>query len=331
VGALRAVVASADPELRARIVAVLNEAGAQVVREASDGELAVLACTTEEVDVAFLDEDLPKMSGSSVAHVLGDMDRTVRTVVVHHGAPPSGRGAAIDASGPDFEESVLRALDRETSASGDRIRIVVVDDHEMVRRGIRDLANEEVDIDVVGEATTVQEALDVIDRLRPDVTLLDVRLPDGDGIELCREIRSRHPEIASLMFSAHDDEDAMLRSIMAGASGFLLKLSAGEQLADAIRSVAQGNSLIGPGATQSVMEHVRRSSARAEMQLSGQQEKVLDLIVEGLTNREIGERLNLAEKTVKNYVSVILDKLQVRSRTQAAVYGAKRRRPSDER
>jgi DNA-binding NarL/FixJ family response regulator len=204
--------------------------------------------------------------------------------------------------------------------------VLVVDDHEMVRRGVRDLAAEEPDIEVVGEATTVDEALDRIEQLLPDVTLLDVRLPDGDGVELCREIRSRHPEIHCLMFTGHAEEDAMLRSIMAGASGFLLKLSVGEQLADAIRTVAQGNSLIGPYATKSVMELVQRSTARAEMNLSAQQERVLELIVEGLTNREIAERLHLAEKTVKNYVSVILDKLNVRSRTQAAVYGAKLRK-----
>src|SRR5205807_6118211 len=171
---------------------------------------------------------------------------------------------------------------------------------------------------------------DLVSEARPDVVLLDVQLPDGDGIEVCRDIRSRHPEIACLMFTAHADEDAMIRSVVAGARGYLLKLGPSEQLVDAIRTVAGGESLIDPVTSRSVMNMVRRTTQRAEAKLSEKQERVLDLIVEGLTNREIAERLHLAEKTVKNYVSVILDKLQVRSRTQAAVYGAKLRRPSED-
>jgi DNA-binding NarL/FixJ family response regulator len=206
------------------------------------------------------------------------------------------------------------------------ISVYVVDDHEMVRRGIRDLADEEPDIEVVGESATVKGSLEDIARLAPDVALLDLRLPDGDGVELCREIRSRYPEVKCLMFTSYADVEALVKSIMAGAGGYLLKLGGGEEVSSAIRTVAGGGSLIDPATTQSVLQMLRRSPTQTEAKLSSQQERVLDLIVEGLTNREIAERLELAEKTVKNYVSAILDKLQVRSRTQAAVYGARLRR-----
>jgi DNA-binding NarL/FixJ family response regulator len=212
------------------------------------------------------------------------------------------------------------------------ISVYVVDDHEMVRRGIRDLADEETDIDVVGESATLRGSLEDIGRLAPDVALLDLRLPDGDGVELCREIRSRYPDVKCLMFTSYADEDALVKSIMAGASGYLLKLGEGDEVSAAIRTVAGGGSLIDPATTQSVLHMLHRTPAQSESKLSSQQERVLDLIVEGLTNREIAERLELAEKTVKNYVSAILDKLHVRSRTQAAVYGARHRRdrPSDD-
>ena len=199
----------------------------------------------------------------------------------------------------------------------------VVDDHEMVRRGLRDLAAEMDEIEVVGEADRASVALEGVERTNPDVALLDIRLPDQDGVELCREIRSRHPDVRCLMFTSYADEQALLGAIMAGASGYLLKFTSGDELVEAIRTVAAGNSLIDPTTTRSVMAIATRTPPRQEAKLSPQQERVLELIVEGLTNREIAERLELAEKTVKNYVSVILDKLGVRSRTQAAVQRTK--------
>jgi DNA-binding NarL/FixJ family response regulator len=201
--------------------------------------------------------------------------------------------------------------------------VFVVDDHEMVRRGLRDLAQELPEIEVVGEADRASVALEGVARTSPDVALLDIRLPDQDGVELCREIRSRHPNVRCLMFTSYADEQALLGAIMAGASGYLLKFTTGDELVEAIRTVAAGSSLIDPSTTQSVMAIATRTPPRQEAGLSPQQEKVLQLIVEGLTNREIAERLELAEKTVKNYVSAILDKLGVRSRTQAAVYRTK--------
>jgi DNA-binding NarL/FixJ family response regulator len=202
------------------------------------------------------------------------------------------------------------------------IRIFVVDDHEMVRRGVRDLAAELEEIEVVGDADRASTALEGIARTEPDVALLDVRLPDENGIELCREVRSQHPGVRCLMFTSYSDDEALLNAIMAGASGYLLKFTSGDELVEAIQTVAAGGSLIDRGAMQAAVAKMSRPSTKEALPLSPQQERVLELIVDGLTNREIGEKLNLAEKTVKNYVSAILDKLGVRSRTQAAVYRA---------
>ena len=202
------------------------------------------------------------------------------------------------------------------------IRLFLVDDHEMVRRGLRDLVSDMSGIEVVGEADRASQALERIAETKPDVAILDVRLPDLDGIELCREIRSRHSDVRCLMFSSYSNDEALLNSIIAGASGYLLKKSSGDELMDAIRVVASGRSLIDPVTSQAVVDRVR-SPARHGAKLSEQQQRVFELIVEGLTNRQIATRLELAEKTVKNYVSVLLDKLNVESRTQAAVLGAK--------
>ena len=205
------------------------------------------------------------------------------------------------------------------------IRVFVVDDHEMIRRGLRDLAGEYGGIEIVGEADRASTALEGIARTGPDVALLDIRLPDQNGVELCREIRSERPGVRCLMFTSYADEDAMVNAIMAGASGYLLKHTTADELVEAIRSVADGHSLLDPEATRALMARVTHPPAKPDPELSPQQERVLELIVDGLSNREIAVRLGLAEKTIKNYVSAILDKLGLRSRTQAALYRVQQR------
>src|SRR5437588_2400599 len=205
-----------------------------------------------------------------------------------------------------------------TRGEEDPIRLFVVDDHEMIRRGLREFAQEIPEIEVVGEADRASLALEGIDGARPDVALLDVRLPDMSGVELCREIRSRFPDVHCLMFTSYSDDEAMLAAIMAGASGYLLKQTAGEDLLESIRVVAGGGTLIDPLMARNIRAYFHEPRLSGES-FSPQQERVLDLIAEGLSNREIAARLELAEKTVKNYVSTILDKLGVQTRTQAAV------------
>ena len=205
------------------------------------------------------------------------------------------------------------------------VRVFVVDDHEMIRRGLRDLAGEYGGIEIVGEADRASTALEGIARTGPDVALLDIRLPDQNGVELCREIRSERPGVRCLMFTSYADEDAMVNAIMAGASGYLLKHTTADELVEAIRSVADGHSLLDPEATRALMARVTHPPAKPDPELSPQQERVLELIVAGLSNREIAQRLGLAEKTIKNYVSAILDKLGLRSRTQAALYRVQQR------
>jgi DNA-binding NarL/FixJ family response regulator len=207
-------------------------------------------------------------------------------------------------------------------------RIFLVDDHEIVRRGIAELLDRESDLEVVGEAGDVAHALARIEATRPDVAVLDVRLPDGDGVELCREIRSRHPEVRCLMLTAYDDDEATMSAVLAGASGYVLKNVSGSGLVADIRAVASGRSLLHPAAARHVAERAQadRDDPRfGSLQLRERQ--VLALIAEGLTNRQIGERLGLAEKTVKNYVSGLLRKLGLERRTQAAVYELERRDP----
>ncbi|MGW5033376.1 response regulator [Streptomyces nigra] len=203
-------------------------------------------------------------------------------------------------------------------------RVFLLDDHEVVRRGVHDLLNDEPDITVVGEAANVEQALVRVPALRPQVAVLDVRLPDGDGVTVCRELRSQMPELACLMLTSFDDEEALLDSIMAGASGYVLKQIQGSDLVSAVRTVAAGQSLLDPSATAKLMARLRQGQEPepepdALPGLTEREREILALIGEGLTNRQIGQRLYLAEKTVKNHISRLLAKLGVERRIQAAV------------
>ena len=212
--------------------------------------------------------------------------------------------------------------------SPDVIRLFLLDDHELVRRGIADLLGTVEGFEVVGEASTAEQARARIPALRPDVAILDGRLPDGSGIDVCRDVRSVLPDTYCLILTSYDDEDAVLASVLAGASGYVLKEVRGTGLIDAIRQVAMGRSLIAPSVIEQVMARVRQGTA-VDARVKGLTERereILDLIAEGLTNRQIGERLFLAEKTVKNYVSSLLAKLGMQRRTQAAVFGAEVRK-----
>jgi two-component system, NarL family, response regulator DevR len=201
------------------------------------------------------------------------------------------------------------------------IRVFLLDDHEIVRRGIADLLSSAPDIEVVGEASTVAQALARIPACRPDVAVLDARLPDGSGIDVCREVQSSHPETRCLILTSYDDDEALFAAVLAGASGYLLKQIRSSSLTDAIRTVASGQSLIDPLLTGKLLERLRRPP-EPDSRISGLTEReleILDLIADGLSNREIGQRLFLAEKTVKNYISGLLSKLNLQRRTQAAV------------
>ena len=205
------------------------------------------------------------------------------------------------------------------------IRVYLLDDHEVVRQGLKALLEASGDIEVVGESSTATEAASRIPALRPDVAVLDARLPDGSGIEVCRTVRAVDPSIRGLILTSYDDDEALFAAIMAGASGYVLKEIKGSDLVSAVRQVAAGNSLIDPSLTAKVLERVRNppSTAPELADLTEQEMKLLGFIAEGLTNRQIGERMFLAEKTVKNYVSSILAKLGLERRTQAAVLASK--------
>ena len=204
-------------------------------------------------------------------------------------------------------------------------RVFLLDDHEIVRRGLRELLEAEQDLVVIGEAGTAAEALERIPATNPDVAVLDVRLPDGDGVEVCREIRSSHPQINCLMLTSFADDEALFSAILAGASGYVLKQVRGLDLVDAIRRVASGQSLLDPTVTARVLQRLRAPQAVDEgiASLTPQERHILDLIAEGLTNRQIGERMFLAEKTIKNYVSNVLMKLGMSRRSEAAAYAAR--------
>jgi two-component system, NarL family, response regulator DevR len=215
-------------------------------------------------------------------------------------------------------------LTEATSPSGP-IRVFLLDDHEVVRQGLRALLESGGGIVVVGESGLAQEAAARIPALRPDVAVLDARLPDGSGIEVCRTVRAVDPDIKALILTSYDDDEALFAAIMAGASGYVLKEITGQDLIGAVHQVAAGNSLIDPALTARVLERVRNGPGTAPelADLTEQELKLLALIAEGLTNRQIGERMFLAEKTVKNYVSSILAKLGLERRTQAAVLASK--------
>ena len=208
--------------------------------------------------------------------------------------------------------------------SGQATRVFIVDDHEIVRRGVRDVLEAEPDLVVVGEAATVAEALVRLPSVRTDVAVLDLRLPDGSGVELCRELRSLLPAMGCLVLTSYADDDALLAAIMAGAAGYVLKQIRSADLVSAVRTVAAGGSLLDPRAAAVVMERMRAPAAPDPLAgLSEQERRILELIGEGLTNREIGQRLFLSEKTVKNYVSNVLAKLGLHHRTQVAVLATK--------
>jgi DNA-binding NarL/FixJ family response regulator len=213
----------------------------------------------------------------------------------------------------------------DEAGNGTRIQVFLLDDHEIVRRGVRDLLEAEPDITVIGEAGTAAAALARIPALKPDVAILDIRLPDGDGVTVCRQIRSTMPQLACLMLTSFPDDEALFDAIMAGAAGYVLKQIRGTDLIGAVRTVASGQSLLDPEAASRVMRRMR-DQATAPDPLAGlteQERRILALIGEGLTNRQIGDRLFLAEKTVKNYVSALFAKLGMQRRAQAAAYAAR--------
>ena len=221
------------------------------------------------------------------------------------------------------------AMTVSSDQGAEQIKVFLLDDHEIVRRGLRDLLEGEGDIVVVGEASTEAEAVGRVRALDPDVAVLDVRLQDGDGIAACREIRSRHPRTACLILTSFADDEALFAAIMAGAAGYVLKQIRTNDLVDAVRRVAAGQNLLDPAVTARVLERLRRGPEEDERiaRLSQQERQVLTLLAEGLTNRQIAERLYLAEKTIKNYVTSVLTKMGMARRTEAAVYAARHLKP----
>lgn len=227
----------------------------------------------------------------------------------HHSVEPGG-------TGPSHGQEAPR-----------RLRLLVVDDHEVVRQGLVALLDRRDSFQVVAEAGTVAEAIEQADRFRPDLVIMDVRLPDGSGIEACREIRAEHPGTRVVMLTSYPDEEAVLSAIVAGASGYLLKQVRARDLVSALESVGRGESLLDPAVTEKVLERVRRIATSAYTdefaQLTAQEQKILLLVAEGKTNKEIAAEVFLSDKTVKNYVSSILSKLNLQRRAQAAAFVAK--------
>ncbi len=206
------------------------------------------------------------------------------------------------------------------------IRVFLLDDHELVRMGLRQLLETDPEIEVVGEAGTAAAALARVPALKPDVAILDARLPDGSGIDVCRQVRSADPSIKAIILTSFDDDEALFAAIMAGAAGYILKQTTGQDLLSAVRHVSAGGSLLDPQVTERVMQRLRDGDPSEPVELkslTAQERRILELVAEGLTNKQIGERLFLAEKTVKNYMSNVLSKLGLASRTQAAVFATK--------
>ncbi|TDD02451.1 response regulator transcription factor [Saccharopolyspora terrae] len=212
-------------------------------------------------------------------------------------------------------------------------RVFVVDDHDVIRRGIAALVDAEQDLELVGEAGSVAEALAWVPKHNPQVAVLDVRLPDGNGVELCRELRSQMPELRCLILTSFDDHEALMDAIMAGASGFVLKGVVSQELVSALRTVGAGKSLLSPQRTEAMLNWLRKEQEKADplRELTARERQVLELIGEGMTNREIAERMVLAEKTIKNYVSQMLAKLAMRHRSEAAVLATELRLDRDSR
>jgi DNA-binding NarL/FixJ family response regulator len=220
-----------------------------------------------------------------------------------------------------MQAPTIEALDSATTP----IRVFLLDDHQIVRQGLRTLLESDATMEVVGEAGTVSEALQYLPQIQPDVAVLDVRLPDGSGVEVCREVRSRYPKVACLMLTSFADDDALVEAVMAGAAGYVLKEVGTMELLANVRRVAAGHSLVDPRLVALVMERVRyRNRDHAHDRLTAQEERILGHISEGLTNRQIAALTYLSEKTVKNYVSSLLAKLGLTRRTEAAVYAIRR-------
>ncbi len=208
----------------------------------------------------------------------------------------------------------------------DQITVFLLDDHEIVRQGIKSLLEQNDDLTVIGEAGLAADALRQIPQLKPDVAVLDGRLPDGTGIEVCREVRSRHPKTAVLILTSYDDDEALFSAVMAGASGYVLKQVRGNEIVESIRRVAAGESLLDPTVTQKVLERIREGAPTTDPldKLTRQERRILEYIGQGLTNKQIADEMYLAEKTIKNYVTQMLSKLGLQRRTQAAVLVTKR-------
>src|ERR1700722_4359049 len=234
--------------------------------------------------------------------------------------------ATAQADGCNNGPSVIHGADRwlDDKRGPIMLKVYLVDDHEVVRRGVRELLESEDDITVVGEAGTQEEALSNIPQVHPDVVLLDVRLPDGDGIEICREIRSSAPEIACLMLTSFADDEAFLGAVIAGASGYVLKQIRGNDLVASVRRAAKGESLLDPMMVAKARARLGRDVEEERLRgLSPQERRILELISEGMTNREIADTMFLAEKTVRNYVSNLLLKMGMKHRTEAAVFAVR--------
>ncbi len=335
---------AADRDRRIGMVSV--EVG--VLPDALAAPLARCAAVVARLDAADLpasqDEDLAHLCALLEAATVGDTLRggltlsgqrdqveDLRAAHRRSGSPWTGALEAVCATLGTEAATAPDAIDeaRDTVAPGDEprgpIKVFLVDDHEVVRRGLRDLLEVTGEFEVVGESSTAGRATALIPALRPDVAILDGRLPDGSGMEVCRDVRSVDPTIRALILTSYDDDDALFTAILAGASGYVLKQASSGDLLDAIRRVAAGQSLIDPALTARVLDRLRHP----EPEITGlagiteREREILELIADGLTNRQIGERLCLAEKTVKNYVSALLGKLGLERRTQAAVLAAR--------